>query len=173
MIIGFVLLTGAANPPKIMVDATAAFISQETWDAEVMEWGQPGDQFLIEGTLYPFGTLDRETGLPVDPGEEPIGKWSCRGVMSSHSYDFLYQRFYLYGRGEIYGMGTEMLGWENDNILAVIGGTGDFVGALGEYTLNMPKYGVFMAEFKFFMDRGHHIDFANLPEPYFPETVTE
>lgn len=93
----------------------------------------PSGAFHIHGTLYPAGTL-----AAVCPGGTPsddliIGDYDCWGFRPGPPVSppgFVSQEFHLFGQGKIQVQGRE----GPTSIIAVVGGTGDFVNVRGEGT---------------------------------------
>jgi hypothetical protein len=126
-------------------------------EAPLHEDGMPayGNRFIIEGFIYPEGTLDDGNGVillqddegnPVVEPEFPdkvIGKWICRGWFVGdgvHTTDepwaITTQVFAFgdsYGEQTITSEGYELpFSLEAAVYRAITGGTGDYVGASGE-----------------------------------------
>ena len=92
----------------------------------------PSGAFHIHGTLYPAGTLAAACD-PDLPSVAPIGEFACWGFRPGPPVSppgFVSQEFHLFGQGKIQVQGRE----GPTSIIAVVGGTGDFVNVRGEGT---------------------------------------
>jgi hypothetical protein len=115
----------------------------------VTDDGDFRNAFLVEGLIYPAGTIPGDGFIPVEEGA--IGRWFCRGwfinsfarpqphISSGHDYVFGLMsadepipRDTLCSTG-IEGRDGRDLAWHR----AVLGGTGNYVGATGELTQSM------------------------------------
>lgn len=118
-------------------------------EAPVSEEGLPlnGNPFIIEGFIYPAGTLDATNGVNADGTPEfpdlVIGKWICKGyfigggalltggafVVSTQIYDFDSTEP---GRETLVSEGFELSDFGQTVRRAVTGGTGRYRKARGE-----------------------------------------
>lgn len=110
-----------------------------------------GNEFITEGYIYPYGTLDGTNGVNADGSPEfpdkVIGRWTCRGwhngegaktvsgpwVITQQLYDFG-KRF---GRKTISTDGLELVDVGVPIRRAIIGGTGPYAQARGEAVQTM------------------------------------
>jgi hypothetical protein len=100
--------------------------------------------FLVEGLIYPNGTIPGDGFIPVEEGS--IGRWFCRGyflvtatrtqphVSSNHDFYFgTISPEHLFPTSMLASVGLE--GTDDKAQIStrpVIGGTGDYVGATGQ-----------------------------------------
>ena len=104
------------------------------------------DPFIIQGKIFPAGTLPRTptaTNDPVKPvnGVAPIGDWICRGqnsfplpadifpAYSSTPFAFNAQYFILNNLGTLTAEGVNL---HDKGLLSITGGFGGFSGAAGD-----------------------------------------
>jgi len=98
-----------------------------------------GTTFIVDGKVFPGGTLKRGAGMgdPNQPGS--IGSWSCKGFFTSDlgtadvGFDTT-QRFEFEGDDQIWTEGLEA-GLGKMGVIThrtILGGTGRFRGAEGE-----------------------------------------
>lgn len=133
--------------------------------------GQPMTITVANSTITFVGLIDDPVAYfivvgDVDSvdGETVTGKFFCRGVLfdegavdaTAGAVSFVDQRFRIDGVGTIQGAGAE--GDDDDQPLAIVGGTGRFVGAHGTYaqsggTAPVPLGGGNL-EFEFHIRRG-------------------
>ena len=110
-----------------------------------------GNEFITEGYIYPFGTLNGTNGVNPDGGPEfpdrVIGKWTCRGwhvgegaktvsgpwVITHQLYDFGGKP----GQVTLTTDGVELVDIDVPVKRAIIGGTGPYAEARGEATQKM------------------------------------
>src|SRR5262252_2761163 len=99
-----------------------------------------GTTFIVEGTVFPGGTLEKGAGLgdPKQPGG--IGIWSCKGfftsVLGTEDVGFNTTQMFQFD-GDADAIWTEGLeaGLGKMGVIthrAIVGGTGRFEGAQGE-----------------------------------------
>lgn len=92
-----------------------------------------GDGFIVNGKVFPAGTLPAGTASndPNDPGS--IGDWICRGTLTGaeEPIAFVTQYHLLAGGAGVVSDGTA---GELGGRLAVVGGFGSFSGAAGDMT---------------------------------------
>jgi hypothetical protein len=126
------------------------FVFDET---PVHDDGAPayGNEFVTEGYIYPFGTLNGTNGVNQDGGPEfpdrVIGIWTCRGwhvgegaKTVSGPWVVTHQLFDLGGKpGQVTLTtdGVELVDIDAPVKRAVIGGTGPYAEARGEATQTM------------------------------------
>jgi hypothetical protein len=109
----------------------------------VMATAQRGNTFIVEGKIYPGGTIPAggDFGKPSSFGADhpgSIGTWICTGTFNVSGNDILNgstanmvytsQIFYLSGNNALFSHGAEAGG---PTVRAVTGGTGEFNGAGG------------------------------------------
>ena len=133
------------------VDVAEATVNYKQNDVEPSQ-GQdvfsPGDTFILQGTIYPAGTLPRgkANNDPDAPGG--IGKYRARGVFTTDFANFERAAEGLPGANPELGLMTEIYSfhedgtsimtdgiWPNANFSArrvVLGGTGQFRDIVGE-----------------------------------------
>jgi hypothetical protein len=133
------------------VDVAEAIVNYKQNDVEPSQ-GQdvfsPGDTFILQGTIYPGGTLPRgkANNDPNAPGG--IGKYRVRGVFTADFANFEKAVDGLPGASPEVGLVTEIYSfdgdgasiltdgiWPNANFSArriVLGGTGQFRDVVGE-----------------------------------------
>jgi len=110
-----------------------------------------GNEFVTEGYIYPFGTLNGTNGVNPDGSPEfpklVIGRWTCRGwhvgegaKTVSGPWVITHQLYDLGGKpGQVSLMtdGVELVDIDVPIKRAVIGGTGPYAEARGEATQKM------------------------------------
>jgi hypothetical protein len=122
--------------------------------------GTPAGNFIIQGYLYPYGTLQTGTdgvladGSPEFP-EAVIGRWMCRGWNFPERPPIAYintvQTFEIHtenpGEDMLITAGLEINAahlptYSHNNTRAVIGGTGRFAKAKGEQNQFVPGFNI-------------------------------
>lgn len=132
---------------KLLVTVEVACLG-ETW-TEPIRWANAADDdfrapFLVEGWIYPEGTIKGDGFIPVEEGS--IGRWICTGYGISSAargephvttrQDFLFGVVggpQVFPADQISTMGIE--GTIDKTLIAtrsVVGGTGKYLGALGQ-----------------------------------------
>jgi len=151
------LCTRAENEPSKQYDETFTVdVAESTMNyrqnnvdpSQGQDVFSPGDTFILEGTIYPAGTLPRgkANNDPNAPGG--IGKYRVRGTLTADFANFEKAVNGLPGASPEVGFVTEIYSfhedgpsimtdgiWPNANFSArriVLGGTGQFRGIVGE-----------------------------------------
>ena len=137
---------GAAAPRSFEVaeDGTRFVFSQE----RLFEDGMPqyGTPFVTQGYIYPAGTLNGTNGALADGSPEfpdkVIGEWTCYGWMigdGGHTETGkwvvstqIYQFNEAYGNAMLITDGFEIVDFNVPMARTITGGTGEFLGAVGE-----------------------------------------
>jgi hypothetical protein len=156
--------------------------------------GTPAGNFIIQGYLYPYGTLQTGEDGVLDDGtaEFPdaiIGRWMCRGwnfpERPPRAYINTIQTFELQtenpGEDMIVCAGLEINAailpyYSHDNTRAVVGGTGRFSRSKGEQNQFVPGFNVtgapnFIEIFPKFNQKSTLGKVAADKSPYYPLAV--
>lgn len=141
---------GAANGPSTLAVEVAEDGTRFVFDeAPLLEDGFPayGNGFVIQGYIYPTGTLDGTNGVNADGSPEfpdqVIGEWTCFGyfvgeganttegawVVTTQVFDFTGDTL---GDHSIVTVGVEAPADAGVALRAVVGGTGRFAYSAGQ-----------------------------------------
>lgn len=138
------MATSAPMRFEVAEDGTRFVFSQE----RLFEDGMPqyGTPFVTQGYIYPVGTVNGSNGALADGSPEfpdkVIGEWTCYGwmigdgghtetgtwVVSTQIYQFNDD----YGNAMIITDGFEMVDFNVPIARTISGGTGQFLGAVGQ-----------------------------------------
>lgn len=138
----FIQFDVSENAKRFVFDETPLFAD-----------GSPayGNEFVTEGYIYPFGTLDNADGVNADGSpqfpDKVIGRWICRGwhvgegaktvtgpwVVTNQVYDFGAK----HGQSSFMTDGVELVDIDVPINRAISGGTGSFAESRGEATQTM------------------------------------
>jgi hypothetical protein len=118
-----------------------------------------GDTFIVQGKIYPGGTIPKGNGVfsPDNPGS--IGTWICRGVWMVSSSELAAGASPAFDTSQIYllpnqskQLFSEGLEGPSPTLRAVPGGTGSFAGFRGQVRqelLGTNSTGLFNIRFTF------------------------
>lgn len=123
----------APKPPTVLVyDVKMVTFVQ---DNVSMTTDITGNTFVVVGSIFPQGQVDKTA---------PVGKYTCLGTDSSSAgEDISVQVMDITGVGQIILNGLEPAG-NATTTGAIVGGTGQYVGAQGTYTQHFDPSGVFL-----------------------------
>ena len=147
----------------LAIDARTFRANRGAQGAEIVR----GDNFIIEGKIFPGGTIPRG-GTETEPGpfdpEAPgsIGDWTCRGTFNFDLTEIVAGAAPHVVTTQIYDLGDGDRLWSDGKeggaklTRAVIGGTGRFRGAIGEVVqepLGINRTGLANYRFTFKLER--------------------